>query len=51
MRFARPWPWQNASTGVFALGPVVLYILMGSLFLMAIMLLGIQWLKRLFGVE
>ena len=40
--------WPPASTGVFALGPVLLYILLASLVLMAIMLVVIQWFKGLF---
>jgi len=40
--------WPRAAKGVFALGPVLLYILLASLVLMAIMLAAIQWFKSLF---
>ncbi len=49
--FSWQWTWSGASEGVFQLGPVLLYILAGSLLLMAVMLIGLQWFKRLLGVE
>lgn len=43
--------WPRASVGVFALGPVLLYVLLASLVLMAFMLAAIQWFKGLFHEE
>ena len=43
--------WPSAATGVFALGPVLLVILVASLVLMAFMLGAIQWFKSLVNKE
>ena len=40
--------WPGAAKGAFVLGPILWYILLGALVLMAVMLLGMQWVKGLF---
>lgn len=45
------WLWPKAATGVFALGPILLMILAGSLVLMALMLGMIAWYKGRFMEE
>ena len=42
--------WPSAAEGVFQLGGVIWWILGASLILMAVMLLGLQWIKGLMGV-
>ncbi len=42
--------WSASFRGVFQLGPAIWAILGSSLILMAVMLLGLQWIKTLFGL-
>ena len=42
--------WPGAARGVFQFGNFIWWILAASLVLMALMLIGIQWVKRLFGL-
>lgn len=51
LMFQWHWIWPYASVGIFALGPVLLYILLAALVLMVLMLLAIQWFKGLFYSE
>lgn len=41
--------WPVAREGIFALGPILLYILLASMFLLGIMLLGLRWIKGATG--
>jgi prepilin signal peptidase PulO-like enzyme (type II secretory pathway) len=43
--------WNSAGRGIFFLGPYLLFILLGGLVLMTIMLIVIQWVKGLLGID
>ena len=45
--FSWNWLWPRAAAGMFSLGPILIYILLGSLVLMGAMLIGLQWIKGL----
>jgi leader peptidase (prepilin peptidase)/N-methyltransferase len=45
------WLWPGAAMGVFSLMPILIYILMGALVLMAVMLAVLQWIKAFFRRE
>ncbi|MEL7498575.1 MAG: A24 family peptidase [Planctomycetota bacterium] len=41
--------WPAAAQGLFSLGVILLYILLACTALLGVMLLGLQWIKGLFG--
>jgi prepilin signal peptidase PulO-like enzyme (type II secretory pathway) len=47
-RWSTTWPFAHRS--VFALGDFVWWLLGGAMILMAVMLLGLQWIKSLLGI-